>query len=231
MPFEKKWDWESVRLDFMVGEILTNKDGLDIHRPFTLKRLAEKHGIPLYTVQEKCKREKWTQQRTLLDSKLRRRMSEGKVTSILGEASMSDNLALAQLSKTSQLINAYFNQYPQAFRSAEPHGEKSANEEDSYSEEMPSISPRDLKDIVEVIGKVHTLTKAIMETESLQEHLGEIQNKQRAKQLTILKNNPKALEEKLNLLMKQKQQLEQNSRAIEDINVINAKQITEIESY
>lgn len=222
MPFEKKWDWEPVRMDFMVGEILTNRDGLDIHRPFTLKRLAEKHGIPLYTIQEKCKREKWTQQRTLLDSKLRRRMSEGKVTSILGEASMSDNLALAQLSKTSQLINAYFNQYPQAFRSA--------NEDDGYQEEMPSISPKDLKDIVEVIGKVHTLTKAIMETESLQEHLSEIQNKERAKQLTILKNNPKAMEEKLNLLMKQKAQLEQNSRSIEEVNTFNAKTIIEIES-
>lgn len=222
MPFEKKWDWEPVRMDFMVGEILTNRDGLDIHRPFTLKRLAEKHGIPLYTIQEKCKREKWTQQRTLLDSKLRRRMSEGKVTSILGEASMSDNLALAQLSKTSQLINAYFNQYPQAF--------KSANEDDGYQEEMPSISPKDLKDIVEVIGKVHTLTKAIMETESLQEHLSEIQNKERAKQLTILKNNPKAMEEKLNLLMRQKAQLEQNSRSIEEVNTFNAKTIIEIES-
>ena len=222
MAFEKKWDWEPVRLDYIVGEILTNTNGLDIHRPFTLKRLAEKHGIPLYTVQEKSKREKWTQQRTLLDSKLRRRMSEGKVTSILGEASMSDNLALAQLSKTSQLINAYFNQYPQAF--------KSANEDDGYEEEMPSISPRDLKDIVEVIGKVHTLTKSIMETENLQEHLGEIQNKERAKQLTLLKNNPKAMSDKLELLLRQKEQLERNTRAVEDFNTFNTKTILDIES-
>ena len=222
MAFTKKWDWEQVRMEYMVGEVVVNQHGLETHRPFTVKRLAEKHGIPLATLQDKAYKDKWTQQRTLLDSKLRRKMSEGKVTSILGEASMSDNLALAQLSKTSQLINAYFNQYPQAF--------KSANEDEGYQEEMPSISPRDLKDIVEVIGKVHTLTKAIMETESLQEHLGEIQNKQRAKQLTILKNNPKALEEKLNLLMKQKQQLEQNSRAIEDINTFNTRTITEIES-
>ena len=221
MPYPKKWDWEQVRMEYLVGEVVVTKQGLETHRPFTVKRLAEKHGIPLATLHDKAYKDKWTQQRTLLDSKLRRRMSEGKVTSILGEASMSDNLALAQLSKTSQLINAYFNQYPQAF--------KSANEDEGY-EEMPSISPRDLKDIVEVIGKVHTLTKAIMETESLQEHLGEIQTKERAKQLTILKNNPKAMEEKLNLLMKQKAQLEQNSRAIEDINTFNTKAIIEIES-
>ena len=227
MPFEKKWDWEAVRLDYMVGEILTNKDGIDSHRPYTLKRLAERHGIPLYTIQEKSKREKWTQQRNLLDSKLRRRMTEGKVTSILGESNMSDTLALAQLGKTAQLINAYFNQYPQAF--------KSANEDGYIEEEMPQINPRDLKDIVEVIGKVHTLTKAIIGTESLQEHLGEIQTKERAKQMTKLKQNPQAMDERIKKLLEERQRIEQNlkqeKRAVEDINVINAKQITEIESY
>lgn len=227
MPFEKKWDWEAVRLDYMVGEILTNKDGIDSHRPYTLKRLAERHGIPLYTIQEKSKREKWTQQRNLLDSKLRRRMTEGKVTSILGESNMSDTLALAQLGKTAQLINAYFNQYPQAF--------KSANEDGYIEEEMPQINPKDLKDIVEVIGKVHTLTKAIIGTESLQEHLGEIQTKERAKQLTKLKQNPQAMDERIKKLLEERQRIEQNlkqeKRAVEDINVINAKQITEIESY
>lgn len=227
MPFEKKWDWEAVRLDYMVGEILTNKDGFDTHRPYTLKRLAERHGIPLYTIQEKSKREKWTQQRNLLDSKLRRRMTEGKVTSILGESNMSDTLALAQLGKTAQLINAYFNQYPQAF--------KSANEDGHIEEEMPQINPRDLKDIVEVIGKVHTLTKAIIGTESLQEHLGEIQTKERAKQLTKLKQNPQAMDERIKKLLEERQRIEQNlkqeKRAVEDINVMNAKQITEIESY
>ena len=222
MPYPKKWDWEQVRMEYMVGEVATNTHGLDTHRPFTVKRLAEKHGIPLATLQDQAYKNKWLQQRTLLDSKLRRRMSEGKVTSILGEASMSDNLALAQLSKTSQLINAYFNQYPQAF--------KSANEDNSYEEEMPSISPRDLKDIVEVIGKVHTLTKSIMETENLQEHLGEIQNKERAKQLTLLKNNPKAMSDKLELLLKQKEQLERNNRAVEDFNTFNTKTIIEIET-
>lgn len=226
MPFEKKWDWEAVRLDYMVGEILTNKDGNDIHRPYTLKRLAERHGIPLYTIQEKSKREKWTQQRNLLDSKLRRRMTEGKVTSILGESNMSDTLALAQLGKTAQLINAYFNQYPQAF--------KSANEDGYLEEEMPQINPRDLKDIVEVIGKVHTLTKAIMGTESLQEHLGEIQTKERAKQLTKLKQNPQAMDERIKKLVEERQRIEQNIKqdrqAVEEVNVMNAKTIIEIES-
>jgi len=228
MPYPKKWDWEQVRMEYLVGEVVVNKQGLETHRPFTVKRLAEKHGIPLATLHDKAYKDKWTQQRTLLDSKLRRRMSEGKVTSILGEASMSDNLALAQLSKTSQLINAYFNQYPQAFRSAEPHDGQIANE--GYGEEMPSISPRDLKDIVEVIGKIHTLTKAIMETESLQEHLSEIQTKERAKQLTILKNNPKAMNDKLELLMKEKERLERNTRAVEDYNTFNTKAIVDIES-
>jgi hypothetical protein len=95
---------------------------------------------------------------------------------------------------------------------------------------MPSISPRDLKDIVEVIGKVHTLTKSIMETENLQEHLGEIQNKERAKQLTLLKNNPKAMSDKLELLLRQKEQLERNTRAVEDFNTFNTKTILNIES-
>jgi hypothetical protein len=226
MTFEKKWDWEAIRLDYMVGEILTNKDGIDSHRPFTLKRLAEKHNMPLNTLQEKCKREKWVHQRNLLDSKLRRRMTEGKVTSILGESNMSDTLALAQLGKTAQLINAYFNQYPQAFKSAN---------DDGYEEEMPQINPRDLKDIVEVIGKVHTLTKAIMGTESLQEHLEELQTKEKTKQLSKLKGNPSEMNDRIKKLLEERQRIEQNlkqeKRAVEDINVINAKAITEIESY
>lgn len=228
MPFPKKWDWDSIRLDYMVGEIYLSKDGIECHRPYTMKRLAEKHDISVNTLTDKAHRDKWTQQRNLLDSKLRRRMTEGKVTSILGESNMSDTLALAQLGKTAQLINAYFNQYPQAF--------KSANEE-GYSEleEMPQINPRDLKDIVEVIGKVHTLTKAIIGTESLQEHLGEIQTKERAKHLTKLKQNPQAMDERIKKLVEERQRIEQNLKqerqAVEDINVINAKQITEIESY
>jgi uncharacterized protein YjcR len=227
MPFEKKWDWEAIRLDYMVGEILTNKDGIECHRPYTLKRLAEKYNMSLHTMQEKSKREKWTHQRNLLDSKLRRRMTEGKVTSILGESNMSDTLALAQLGKTAQLINAYFNQYPQAF--------KSASEDGCYEEEMPQINPKDLKDIVEVIGKVHTLTKAIMGTESLQEHLEELQTKEKTKQLSKLKGNPNEMNDRIKKLLEERQRIEANlkqeKRAVEDINVINAKTITEIESY
>lgn len=228
MAFDKKWDWESIRMDYMIGEIYINKDGIETHRPYTLQRLGEKHGIPNPTIAEKCKREKWVHQRNLLDSQLRRRMTEGKVTSILGEASMFDNLALAQLGKTSDLVNAYFKQYTDVLA-------KDINEYDSEVYEPPKINPRDLKDIVGVIKEVHSLSKAIMGTETLQDKLEEIQTKERTKQMTKLKQNPQAMDERIKKLLEERQRIEQNMKqerqAVEDINVINAKQITDIESY
>jgi len=200
MTFEKKWDWEVIRLDYMIGQFVTNKEGLQVQRPFTLKTLSEKHNIPEATLAAKCKKEKWVAQRDLLDSKLRRRLNEGKVTALLGESTMSDSLALNQLSKATQMISNYFKQY-----------NLDENNDSIYDpEETPPINPRDLKDIVGIIKEIHLLTKSIIGTENLQEHLENIQDKQKSKQLSRLKNNPKAMEEKIQQLLKKRQELEQN---------------------
>lgn len=200
MPFEKKWDWEAIRLDYMIGEFVTNKEGLQVQRPYTIKSLAEKHNIPEATVQSKSTKEKWVSQRNLIDSRLRRRLNEGKVTALLGESTMSDSLALNQLSKATQMISNYFKQY-----------NLDENSENTYNpEETPPINPRDLKDIVGIIKEIHLLTKSIIGTENLQEHLEDIQDKQKSKQLSRLKNNPKAMEEKIQQLLKKRQELEQN---------------------
>jgi len=224
MAFEKKWDWESIRMDYMIGEIYISKSGLETHRPFTIARLSEKHGIPNPTIAERCKKEKWVHQRNLLDSQLKRRMTEGKVTSILGEASMFDNLALAQLGKTSELVNAYFKQYTDVLA-------RNINTYELESEvyEPPKINPRDLKDIVGVIKEIHTLSKVIMGTDTLQDKLEEIQNKNKTKQF-----KPTEMNDRIKKLLEERQRMQsmmnQEKRAVEEVNIFNVKTITEIES-
>jgi len=224
MAFEKKWDWESIRMDYMIGEIYINKSGLETHRPFTIARLSEKHGIPNPTIAERCKKEKWVHQRNLLDSQLKRRMTEGKVTSILGEASMFDNLALAQLGKTSELVNAYFKQYTDVLAR-----DINTYELESEVYEPPKINTRDLKDIVGVIKEIHTLSKVIMGTDTLQDKLEEIQNKNKTKQF-----KPTEMNDRIKKLLEERQRMQsmmnQEKRAIEEVNIFNVKTITEIES-
>jgi hypothetical protein len=219
MPFEKKWDWEAIRLDYMIGQTIINKDGLQVQRPYTIKSLAEKHNIPEATVQSKSKKEKWVAQRNLLDSKLRRRLNEGKVTALLGESTMSDSLALSQLSKATQMITNYFKQY-----------NLDENSDISYNEkETPPINPRELKDVVGVIKEIHLLTKSIIGTDSLQEHLEEIQVKDKAKQLNKLKTDPKAMEDKLQQLLKRRQELISSNNA-EYLSLPANQQTIEVEA-
>jgi len=219
MPFEKKWDWEAIRLDYMIGQTIINKDGLQVQRPYTIKSLAEKHNIPEATVQSKSKKEKWVAQRNLLDSKLRRRLNEGKVTALLGESTMSDSLALSQLSKATQMITNYFKQY-----------NLDENSDISYNEkETPPINPRELKDVVGVIKEIHLLTKSIIGTDSLQEHLEEIQVKDKAKQLNKLKTDPKAMEDKLQQLLKKRQELISSNNA-EYLSLPANQQTIEVEA-
>jgi len=219
MAFEKKWDWDTIRLDYMIGQFAFNKEGIQIQRPFTLKTLSEKYNIPEPTLAAKCKKEKWVAQRDLLDSKLRRRLDEGKVTSLLGESTMSDSLALSQLSKATQMITNYFKQY-----------NLDENSDISYNpEETPPINPRELKDVVGVIKEIHLLTKSIIGTDSLQEHLEEIQVKDKAKQLNKLKTDPKAMEDKLQQLLKRRQELLSESSNTHLLSLPAHEQIVEVE--
>jgi len=219
MAFEKKWDWDTIRLDYMIGQFAFNKEGVQIQRPFTLKTLSEKYNIPEPTLAAKCKKEKWVAQRDLLDSKLRRRLDEGKVTSLLGESTMSDSLALSQLSKATQMITNYFKQY-----------NLDENSDISYNqEETPPINPRELKDVVGVIKEIHLLTKSIIGTDSLQEHLEEIQVKDKAKQLNKLKTDPKAMEDKLQQLLKRRQELLSESSNTHALSLPANEQVVEVE--
>lgn len=223
MAYTKKWDWDTVKLDYMIGERTLNKNGVEIYKPFTVKRLAERHGIPQNTLAEKCMKDKWVHQRNMLDSKLKRRMTEGKVTALLGEATINDTVVLHQLSKINKLVYAYFDQFPEIFAN-------DANEQ-SITTEIPRINPRELKELIGVIKEAHSISSLILDGERMQTHMEEIQIKDKVKNIN---RNPKQMEEKIQYLIQERMKLESNlqleSTAVEELNTFNIDTIIEIES-
>lgn len=227
----KKWDWDTIKLDYMIGEKVIDKDGREIYKTFTLKRISEKYGIPTQTLREKCNRDKWVHQRNMLDSKLKRQMTEGKVTQLLGEATINDTVAIHQLSKINKLIYAYFEQFPEVFAT-------DANEPGTITE-IPRINPRELKDLVGVIKEAHTLSSSILDGERMQQHMEEIQTKEKAKTNT---RNPKQMEEKIQHLLAERMKLQENikselqykqaleTKAVTEINTFNTDTVIDIES-
>lgn len=222
MAFPRKWDWDTIKLDYMIGEKVLNKNGLETFRPFTIKRLAEKHGIPQNTLAEKCVKDKWVHQRNMLDSKLKRQMTEGKVTQLLGEATINDTVAIHQLSKINKLIYAYFDQFPEVFAN-------NANEDGTVSE-IPKINPRELKDLVSVIKEAHSLSESILDGDRMQKHIEEIQTKEKNKNI----RNPKEMENKIQYLIAERMKLENNlkleTQAVDEINTFNTDTVIEIEA-
>ena len=59
MVYQKKYDWESIKLEYIVGELVTDEYGNETRKPYSTRRLAEKHEIPFSTLKQVCHKEKW----------------------------------------------------------------------------------------------------------------------------------------------------------------------------
>lgn len=216
MVYQKKYDWESIKLEYIVGELVTDEYGNETRKPYSLVRLADKHGIPFNTIKQVCFKEKWVQDKNRLDIELKRRVTEDKVTQIFGESVISSSYTLKQLGKINQIIDAYLQPY---LDMTDP--DKNSNisikttiSEDGYSnlevlddEDTKKINPRDIKDIVSIIKEVHQLKKSILGEEQLQVAVEDIKIKDKAKSLSKLKGSNK-IESQLDMLLKERKRLE-----------------------
>lgn len=213
--FEKKWDWEALKLEFIVGELITDQFGNEVRKPYSVERFAKKTGIPFPTLSSRSHKEKWVQERNLLDARLKRRLTENKITQLIGQSVASSSYTLKQLGEVNRIVDAYLKPYLDlADKSNGKRSVKTTIDEDGYSnveilgdEETPKINPKDLKDIVSVIKEVHSLTKAILGDEELQTAVDEIQTKEKAKTVNKLKSNPKAMDERLEQLIKEREKV------------------------
>lgn len=208
----KKWDWESVRLEYIIGELVTDEFGNETRKPYSTKRLAEKHGIPFNTLANKCHDDKWVQDKNRLDIELKRRVTEDKVTQIFGESVISSSYTLKQLGKINQIVDAYLQPYldlvdPEKNKSI---AVKTVISEDGYSNlevlseaDEKKINPRDIKDIVSIIKEVHLLKKSILGEEQLQVAVEDIKIKDKAKSISKLKGG-QAIESQLDILLKER---------------------------
>lgn len=216
MTYQKKYDWESIKLEYIVGELITDEYGNETRKPYSTKRLAEKHGIPFGTLKEVCFKEKWVQDRNRLDVELKRRVTEEKVTQIFGESVISSSYTLKQLGKINQIIDAYLEPYLNLIDSDQATKNSSISvrtviNEDGYSntevlddEDTKKINPRDIKDIVSIIKEVHQLKKSILGEEQLQVAVENIKVKDKAKKL----KGSNKIESQLDMLLKERKRLE-----------------------
>lgn len=213
MAFPKKWDWEQIRLEYIVGELITDEFGNETRKPYSTKRLAEKHDIPQNTLKEKCFKEKWVQDRNQLDLALKRRVTEDKVTQIFGESVISSSYTLKQLGKINQIIDTYLQPYLDMVesdtKSSTPviHEYGYSETEVLRDESEKKINPRDIKDIVSIIKEVHLLKKSILGEEQLQVAVEDIKIKDKAKSISKLKGG-KGIESQLDMLLKEKQKVQ-----------------------
>lgn len=227
MAYQKKWDWEAVRLEYIIGELVTDEFGNETRKPYSTKRLADKHGIPFNTLADRCHKDKWVQDKNRLDIELKRRVTEDKVTQIFGESVISSSYTLKQLGKINQIIDAYLQPYLDLVeedsnnRKISTSGDNNKNlkttpiiQEYGYSEtevlkdeSEKKINPRDIKDIVSIIKEVHLLKKSILGEEQLQVAVEDIKIKDKAKSISKLKGG-KGIESQLDMLLKEKQKVQ-----------------------
>lgn len=224
MAYQKKWDWESVRLEYIIGELVTDEFGNETRKPYSTKRLADKHGIPFNTLADRCHKDKWVQDRNRLDIELKRKITEDKVTQIFGESVISSSYTLKQLGKINQIIDAYLQPYLDLVeedsnnRKISTSGDNNTNtpviHEYGYSEtevlrdeSEKKINPRDIKDIVSIIKEVHLLKKSILGEEQLQVAVEDIKIKDKAKSISKLKGG-QGIESQLDMLLKEKQKVQ-----------------------
>ncbi|MEG7772395.1 hypothetical protein U2088_15775, partial [Listeria monocytogenes] len=80
-----------IKLEYIVGELVTDEYGNETRKPYSTRRLAEKHEIPFSTLKQVCHKEKWVLDRDRLDIELKRRVTEDKVTQIFGESVISSS--------------------------------------------------------------------------------------------------------------------------------------------
>ena len=209
----KKWDWETIRLEYIIGELVTDEFGNETRKPYSTKRLAEKHGIPFNTLANKCHDDKWVQDRNRLDVELKRRVTEDKVTQIFGESVISSSYTLKQLGKINQIIDAYLQPYLDLMESDIKSNSSVVNEygysetEVLRDESEKKINPRDIKDIVSIIKEVHLLKKSILGEEQLQVAVEDITIKDKARSISKLKGG-KGIESQLEMLLKEKQKVQ-----------------------
>lgn len=223
MAFPKKWDWEAIRLEYIVGELIVDEFGNETRKPYSTKRLAEKHDIPQNTLKEKCFKEKWVEDRRRLDIQLKRQVTEDKITQVFGESVISSSYTLKQLGKVNQIVDAYLQPYLDLLDSDKNSSisVKTVINEDGYSNlevlsesDEKKINPRDIKDIVSIIKEVHLLKKSILGDEQLQVAVEDIKIKDKAKSISKLKggfkggNPTQGIESQLDMLFKEKQKVQ-----------------------
>lgn len=213
MTYQKKWDWESIRLEYIIGELVTDEFGNETRKPYSTKRLADKHGIPFNTLADRCHKDKWVQDKNRLDIELKRRVTEDKVTQIFGESVISSSYTLKQLGKINQIVDAYLQPYLDMAES-DTKSNTPVIHEYGYSdtevlrdESEKKINPRDIKDIVSIIKEVHLLKKSILGEEQLQVAVEDIKIKDKAKSISKLKGG-KGIESQLDMLLKEKQKVQ-----------------------
>lgn len=232
MVYQKKYDWESIKLEYIVGELVVDEYGNESRKPYSTKRLAEKHGIPFPTLKQVCFKEKWVQDKNRLDIELKRRVTEDKVTQIFGESVISSSYTLKQLGKINQIIDAYLEPYLNLIDSAKNSSisVRTAINEDGYSntevlddEDTKKINPRDIKDIVSIIKEVHQLKKSILGEEQLQVAVEDIKIKDKAKSISKLKGSNK-IESQLDMLLKERKRLENKLTTIPNQSSSNINQ-------
>jgi hypothetical protein len=202
MTYHKKWDWESIRLEYIIGELVTDEYGHETRKPYSTKRLADK--------------DKWVQDRNKLDVELKRQITEEKVTQIFGESVISSSYTLKQLGKINTIIDAYLEPYLNLIDSDRNQNisVRTVISEDGLSnteilgdEDVKKINPRDIKDIVSIIKEVHNLKKSIYGDEQLQTAVTDIKTKDKAQALSRLKGTNK-IESQLDMLLKERRKME-----------------------
>lgn len=213
-------DWLTIEAEYIHGCITVDPNSGTRSMYFPSQReLAEKYKVGELAIARRSKEEKWVERRELYKQKIKRRIGQERVNSLMSESARYDAKNLILLDKIYEQVELWLD-------------EQNINESTSNRENSDKI--KNLDTAISLLSKGHVLVRNIMgepiNAEKVISELLELQKLEEAelnkKQLSGGKNshkkrinrllkNVESRQEVLDKLMLQKRQLESQ---IEDLN-------------
>lgn len=210
-------DWLAIEAEYIHGNITvdTVTGTRSMYFP-TQRELAEKYQIDQSRLAVRCREEKWVERRELYKQKIKRRIGQERVNSLMSESARYDAKNLIMLDKIYEQLEIWLDNESLAQQSIDPDIKVSSKAKSDYI--------KNLEVAMNLLNKGHVLVRNIMgepiNAEKVVNELLELQKLEEAElnKTKSKKNNKK----KINSLLKSVEsrqevleQLMQKKRAIE----------------
>lgn len=154
-----RYDWKEIREKYLFGVTFINPEtGETEHVYPTLDDLQQEYGMNIYTIKIKSSKEEWSKHRDLFKTKRKQKGMKDGFNYLYSESAYVDAVTLSHIRCYLKIIGAFLKKYP--FLSIDEQGVLTFDDDYDFEEEGSfPLSPRELKDMVDVSMKVQQLIR------------------------------------------------------------------------